>query len=145
MYSSGDETMANGHGGAREGAGRPPGPVLQNHRELIAAIIASGQSPLEALLRIAKKAEEDGDVRLALDAYGKALPYVHPRPKPMELDPEEAIELQALIAEAKVAANDKGGKDDMATLIVNALERKDKFDRSRDGQGGEESGIAQWR
>lgn len=134
--------MANGHGGAREGAGRPPGPVLQNHRELIAEIIASGQSPLDALLQIAKKAEEDGDINLALDAYGKVLPFVHPRPKPIEFGPEEAIELQARIAEARVAAIDKGGQDDMATLIVKALERYDRFDRSRNSQGGEESGVA---
>jgi hypothetical protein len=64
-------------GGARPGAGRPRGRRSSKTAERLAAIEASGTTPLDYLLTVMRDAEQDKAVRL--DAAKAAAPYVHPK------------------------------------------------------------------
>lgn len=66
--------MANG--GARPGAGRPPGSATTRTRE-IANAIAEGLTPLEYLTSIYR--DESAEPARRLDAAKAAAPYVHPK------------------------------------------------------------------
>lgn len=91
----------NGHGGARSGAGRPRGARNRRSRELADNLLGAGKCPAEALIRIAERAEADGNLGLALDAWKAVLPFVHARPKPVELVPEEVLELARSLAQVR--------------------------------------------
>ncbi len=87
--------MANGHGGARPGAGRPPGALTQKTREILTAARESGRLPLDIMLtlmnesydyyQLLKEAEAPSiqAIIAAQDrcfAYAKdAAPFCHPR------------------------------------------------------------------
>ena len=62
-------------GGARPGAGRKPGTPNRVTAELQAAVAASGETPLDYMLRVMRSASEDNSRR---DEMAKsAAPYVH--------------------------------------------------------------------
>jgi hypothetical protein len=63
-------------GGSRPGAGRPKGAATVKTREIADAAAASGESPLDFLLRIMRTSEDEAK---QLDAAKAAAPYVHPR------------------------------------------------------------------
>jgi hypothetical protein len=63
--------------------------------------------PAEALLRIAEEAESRGDLTLAIDAWKRLLPYVHPKPKPVEVDPESVVALASLLELTRKRADDE--------------------------------------
>ena|ERR1700745_2584629 len=65
------------HGGSRPGAGRPLGSQNRKTREMAAAAIAAGMSPLEYLLHVMR--DVNNPTALRLDAAKAAAPYVHPR------------------------------------------------------------------
>lgn len=86
--------MPGGRGGRRPGAGRPPGPKTVRSRAVAARVIASGEAPLDILLKWAKHydqlavAKPDGTVRktphqkyveLACGFAKDAAPYIHAR------------------------------------------------------------------
>lgn len=58
---------------------------------------------MEALTRLAARAEQDGAPRLAFAAVQDVLRTVHPRPKAVESDPEARVDLERRIAREKVA------------------------------------------
>jgi hypothetical protein len=89
------------HGGKRAGAGRPTGSRMRRSEELAEKLIALGKCPLEALIRLAEKAESDGDVSQAINAWKSALPYIYPRPKAVEIAPEELVDLTRKLSEAR--------------------------------------------
>ena len=64
-------------GGARAGAGRPRGSRSAKTADRLAAIEATGITPLDYLLNIMRDGEQDKIVRL--DAAKAAAPYVHPK------------------------------------------------------------------
>lgn len=66
-----------GHGGKREGAGRPPGSLNKRTREIAEAALQSGQSPLEFALQVMR--DEGRDIRIRLEACKAAMPHMHPR------------------------------------------------------------------
>ena len=66
-------------GGARPGAGRPPGSPNMRTREVARCAAAAGVSPVEAMLGIMRDALARGDEATALDAASRAAPYCHPR------------------------------------------------------------------
>lgn len=70
--------MANGHGGARPGAGRKPGSATRVDRELRErALEAEGDTPLEYMLRVMRDPETSA---LRRDDMAKAAaPYLHSR------------------------------------------------------------------
>jgi hypothetical protein len=59
---------------------RPKKGSLRQRTRLIAeAAIADGDSPLNMLLSVMRKAHADNDLSLALDAAKAAAPFCHPR------------------------------------------------------------------
>lgn len=98
----------NGHGGKRSGAGRPKGSRMRRSEELAEKLIASGKCPLQALIRLAEKAEIDGDISQAINAWKSTLPYIYPRPKAVEFAPEELVELTRSLSEVRAFELTKG-------------------------------------
>lgn len=99
--------MAEGatHGGKRKGAGRPKGSLTRRSEVLAEALLSNGHCPVEALIRLAQEAEAQGDLGQAIGAWKSIIPYVYPKPKAVEVDPETVIELAKAIAEARVSAS----------------------------------------
>ena len=64
-------------GGRRPGAGRPKGAVSKKSKELIAAVEATGVTPLDFLLSVMRDSKKDLEYRI--DAAKSAAPYVHPK------------------------------------------------------------------
>jgi hypothetical protein len=69
-------------GGARRGAGRPPGSINKRNAEVIAATLADGLTPLEYMLGLMRDTGADEASRRW--AAERAAPFLHPRPAPME-------------------------------------------------------------
>ena len=89
------------HGGKRAGAGRPKGSRMRRSDELAEKLISSGKCPIEALVRLAEKAEVDGDISQAINAWKSTLSYIYARPKAMEFAPEDLIELTRKLSEVR--------------------------------------------
>lgn len=81
------------HGGKRAGAGRPKGSRMRRSDALAEELISAGKCPVEALMRLAERAETDGDLGQAIGAWKSILPYVYPKPKAVEFAPEQVVEL----------------------------------------------------
>lgn len=63
-------------GGKRPGSGRKKGSVTRRTQEIIAAVAADGESPLEYMLRVMRTADDDK----RRDAMAvAAAPFLHPR------------------------------------------------------------------
>ena len=62
-------------GGSREGAGRPAGVRNIKTLERLEAIAASGETPLDYLLRVMR--DEGNEMNVRLDAAKSAAPYIH--------------------------------------------------------------------
>lgn len=56
-------------------------------------------------MRIAEQAEASGEMALAIDAWKAVLPYVHAKPKSIEVDPVAVVQLARDLAEARAASN----------------------------------------
>lgn len=69
---------------------------------LAGELIETGKCPVQALIRLAEQAEADGDRGQAIGAWKSILPYVHPKPKAVEIAPEVVIELAREVAAARV-------------------------------------------
>ncbi|WP_425906807.1 hypothetical protein [Nitrobacter sp. TKz-YC02] len=99
------------HGGKRQGAGRPKGSLGKRSIEAIEAVAEEfpDWTPLKHLARVANDATLDAEIRL--DAAKAAAPYVHPKPKGIEIDPEALIDLEKRIAKVRAENNVKAFKD----------------------------------
>ncbi len=64
-------------GGRREGAGRPQGSPNKVGAARVAELAASGEMPLDYLIRVMRNPKETADRRF--DAAKAAAPYCHPR------------------------------------------------------------------
>ena len=95
------------HGGKRRGAGRPKGSVTRRSEVLAEALLSNGQCPVDALVRLAQEAEAQGDLGQAIGAWKSILPYVYPKPKAVEIEPEIVIELAKEIAKVRASAATK--------------------------------------
>ena len=133
--------MANGRGGARPGAGRPKGSKNRWMVALADQFLDDGNCPASALVRIARRAEKNGDDHLAVDAWKAVLPYIHPKPKPVEIYPDYRVELEQRIAEAKskVSGDDM---DELARLVEEARARVAKGCLTELGQSAERGPYA---
>lgn len=92
------------HGGSRAGAGRPKGSRMRRSEALATKVIDGGNCPVDALIRLANDAEGQGDRREAISAWKAVLPFIYPRPKAVEVEPESAIELAGELVQAQRAA-----------------------------------------
>ena len=72
-------------------------------------MIASGKCPIEALIRLAEKAETEGDISQAINAWKSTLPYIYPRPKAVEFAPEDLIELTRSLTEVRAQEQHANG------------------------------------
>ncbi|MCT2538759.1 hypothetical protein [Sedimentimonas flavescens] len=95
-------TSTTGHGGKREGAGRPKGSRMRRSDALAEKIVAAGLCPVDALIRLAERAENEGDLGQAIGAWKSILPYIYPRPKSVEFAADEVVELARDLAMARV-------------------------------------------
>ena len=68
---------SGGKGGKRRGAGRPMGSVNKRGQEVAAAIVATGELPLERMLKVMRDPKADQKRRDAMAVA--AAPYVHAR------------------------------------------------------------------
>ena len=93
-------------GGARPNAGRPKG--SQNLRTIAATeLVARARerfptySPIEALIALA---ENSDDPSLQKDCHAAVLPYMAPRYRPIEADPDALVELEGRMILARLDA-----------------------------------------
>jgi len=71
---------------------------------LVDKLLSANKCPVDALTRLAEKAEADGDISTAIGAWKAVLPYVYAKPKAIEIDPEAVIELARELATARARA-----------------------------------------
>lgn len=82
-------------GGNRPGAGRPTGAQNKRTAEQVAAVEASGLTPLDFMLSLLRDPLQDYDVRL--DAAKAAAPYVHAKRAPVGSDGEDAAGITVIV------------------------------------------------
>jgi hypothetical protein len=109
---------SNGHGGARQGAGRPPGSRNKRSVALADELVSEGRCPVRALARLAERAEAEGDLASAIAAQRIVAQYVHPRPKPVEHDPDGAVELARAL---KAATTPENATETFVDMVERAL------------------------
>ena len=78
-------------GGARAGAGRPPGARSRRTVEHVAAIEASGMAPLDYMVAVMR--DKDVDPQVRLETAKGAAPYCHARLSSTELAITDAATL----------------------------------------------------
>lgn len=83
-----------------------------------------------ALLRIARAAEHAGELGLAADCYGKILPFIHARPRPVEFEPDAVVDLERRVTAARLSAaadaiEDSPGLSGLAERMARARARLD--------------------
>lgn len=104
-----------------QGAGRPA--RSRNQREMTAIEKVAQQfpdwSPLQHFARVAN--DETLDPSIRLEAAKAAARFMHPRPKPVECDPEALVDLERKLAEARNIA--KGQPDSFIDGLGERLER----------------------
>lgn len=83
---------------------KPDAPGQRPGDALAERLNAEGNCPIEALVRLARQAEAEGDMRAAMEAWKSLLPYVHAKPKAIETAPETVIELARAVASAREEA-----------------------------------------
>jgi hypothetical protein len=117
-------TSATTHGGKRSGAGRPKGSRGRRSEILAETLLAQGKCPVEALIRLAEKAEAEGELALAIGAWKSIVPYVYPKPKAVEIEPETVIELAKAVAEARATPSGAGIHESYGVLLDRRIREK---------------------
>lgn len=75
------------HGGARPGAGRKAGGANKLSKEAHDKAAASGEMPVEFLLRVMR--DEEADEGRRIDCAKAVAPYLHPKRAPVDGDGKE--------------------------------------------------------
>lgn len=92
------------HGGRRTGAGRPRGSLSRRSLESIQAV-AERYPDWTPLLHFAAVANDESlSPEIRLDAAKAAAPYLHPKPKSIEFEPDAAVELEKRLAAGRTEA-----------------------------------------
>ena len=123
--------MANGHGGARPGSGRPSGVNWKNQtksvlevrkqgRMKLAEVIGSPGDPLTFLCDLAASAETDIGIRLA--AAIAAVPFLHPKlsAQSIAVAKVDARDPQALLDKLQAALRAPSISSEPATIEAEA-------------------------
>jgi hypothetical protein len=81
-----NQTISNGRGGARKGAGRKLGSATKRTREIANGAAEAGLTPLEYMLEVMRRDSDHEDPKvqvsreaLRFEAAKAAAPYIHPR------------------------------------------------------------------
>ena len=117
--------MANdsGHGGKRPGARRPKGARGRRSEELADRLIAAGNAPWMPLCAWQRR-QRRRETSARRSVPGRACcPYVYPKPKPVESDPEGVIALARGLAEARRTLIDEGDEEPWFAAFARELER----------------------
>ena len=113
-------------GGARPGAGRPRGSLNKRSVEAIEAVAEQfpDWSPLQHFAAVAN--DETLDPMIRLDAAKAAAPFIHPRPKSVELDPDALVELERRLVRVKLEATAQlmTERPDIAERLERAAQRE---------------------
>ena len=96
--------MSRGAAPGERRGGREKGTPNRKTLRIVDLLAEQGAEPALGLLRIAKAAEENGDLSLAADCWGKLAQFVYPKPKPMPIDIDEAVLLESRIHKARSEA-----------------------------------------
>lgn len=112
-------------GGTRPGAGRPPGSL--NKRSVAAIEKVAEQypdwSPLQHFANVAN--DETLDPVIRLDAAKAAAPFIHPRPKAVELDPDALVDLERRLVRIRLEAQAETLTDEnLAARLERAARRE---------------------
>lgn len=101
-----EKKSKNIKGGARPGAGRKKGSPNIKTAKKVAAIEASGLTPLDYMLSVLRDTEQEPSARM--DAAKNAAPYVHARLAAVEVsgDKENPLELIQRIELVALKAHD---------------------------------------
>ena len=110
-----------GHGGKRDGSGRPKGSRMRRSEALAEELIKTGKCPVQALVRLAEQCEAQGEIKEAIGAWKGVLPYVYPKPKAVESEPERAIELARELFAMRAEATKKDVDLDHVAMVEQAL------------------------
>jgi hypothetical protein len=82
-------------GGKRARAGRPPGTLNKKTAELVAVVEATGETPLDYMLRVMRDTSQPHERRDEMAA--KAAPYVHARLSNIESKTETTVRYVARV------------------------------------------------
>jgi hypothetical protein len=93
--------MTGRRGGARVGAGRPPGSLNRRSQELAAKLKELNCEPAEGLARIGMAAEAEGDNNLAARCYDALMPYCWAKLRIQELEIVESVDVAEHILAAR--------------------------------------------
>lgn len=110
--------------GERRG-GRKAGTPNKRTALLRDRLSAEGIEPADELVKIARAAEDRDDLDLAADCWSRLAAYIYPKPRPVVLDPDELVALEARLAEtrAKAAVKEMTGFGDLADRLLRAEAR----------------------
>ena len=116
----------NGHGGRRPGAGRRKGSRMRRSDALAEKLVESGKCPVDALVRLAEQAEAAGEIGQAIGAWKSILPYIYPKPKAIEIAPNDVV---ALARDLATARSEAARQDEQIPFcdLVERFVRKDEF------------------
>ncbi|MCA6110469.1 hypothetical protein [Bradyrhizobium cenepequi] len=84
-------------------------------------------------MKIARAAEAAGELALAADCWGKLAAFVHPKPRPVEIDPDSLVDLERRIARVRLEEASNAVKDNpllvgLADRLVRAKDRQDALE-----------------
>jgi hypothetical protein len=90
------KTGCEKNGGARKGAGRPPGSCVIKSRAIADKASEQGITPLEVMLNTMREALELGGNEAAFPFAKEIAPYMHPRIAAIELTGKDGKELNLI-------------------------------------------------
>lgn len=96
--------MSQGSAPGERRGGRAAGTPNRRTTELREKLEALDADPAISLVKLARAAEADGNQGLAADCWGKLLGYIQPRPKPVEMFPDEVVELSRALLQTRIEA-----------------------------------------
>lgn len=103
--------MARGSAPGERRGGRKAGVPNRGTALVRDRLDAVGAEPAVELMKIARAAEAGGDLSLAADCWGRLAAFVHPRPRPVEIDPDALIDLERRLVRVKLEEAASVAKD----------------------------------
>lgn len=99
------------HGGRRTGAGRPRGSLNRRSLESIQAVTERYPNWTPLLHFAAVANDESLSPEIRLDAAKAAAPYMHPKPKNIEFEPDAAVKVEERLAAERTKAATRPNED----------------------------------
>lgn len=114
-------------GGKREGAGRKPGFQLRRSASDVLKDLEErhpGWSPLQLLAEVAN--DEAQPIEVRIDAAKAAAVFMHPRPKPIEMEPDALVALEERMAKVRFMDHMRmSGFEGLAERLARAAARRE--------------------